>query len=956
MNWQEHFKKFPVQAALAALLVYFATLATGVTVSSLTLTAKVAGWDYQPLAGQPLFWLLTLPLRLLPGTLVPLGLNVFGAICGAATLFFLAATLQLVAWDRPLTTLPGWRARLPLLLGVGLCGLEFSFWQAATQNNGESLQILLLAAAIWCLFRYRVTESSRWLKIACVIWGAGMAENWAMILMFPFFLVALFWMGRERLLNRSLLIRLGLFGLAGFSILILPPIVNALTPGSPWGWVESFRESFNAFKSPLKVVYAVFWRSGKLAMLAVTIFYLLPMLPMLIRQPDTGTRNIAALDRYQIWGIRALRGAVLLLLAWLALNPAVGLREILREKFSLALPLLSLDYLVALAAAILCGNLLLSLSQPRQPGYEDDYRRSRPAPALPAIACATLVIVIFGSLVWRNLAAITLPNRQAFSNFGANVLAHLPEKNGVLLSDDTLRMFSLCAAGGGTSHRWPVINTEWLARPGYYHQLTNACPDVRFVSPGTNPTPVVNMAATLATLTQSNSVFYLHHSFGPWFERYYLRPAGLGQRLVPYADRSISPPGLTATQVQETEKFWDSATPLLIALKASSAPDAKRVFGFAAPLCRKLHLKPHVPVQSKLLSEWYAAALDDWGVQLQRADHLTAAQKRFEQALTLNERNSSAQINRLCNSNLLASRALNLAWYPALTAELGDPKKLARFLKLHGPVDEPAFCYLLARHSTRAGMPRQALQLLLRADALAPNTPATKIELAGLYAQCGFEAEARETIRAVREKLPASFMQTNAMLDVSLSLLEAGTWLQSSNAAQSKEILQSVLDERPDDTQTALLILKAHLASGDFSSALELTEAQIKKYPADNGWQLQKALILDRIGKPAIALAQLESLLARTNFPPALLLRSKIFMSTGERDKSEADLQQLLKDNNLGSFARLGLAEISLHRQDTNAALEHLRLGAEGAPPNSPYAQLLKQKISELKPNESSAR
>ena len=113
-------KRFPVQVALAALAVYGMTLAHGVTLPSLMLTAQVADWGDQSMTSQPLFWLLTLPFRLLPAGWIPLALNAFSAVCAALTLGFLAATLELAAWDRPLAELSGWRARLPLLF----CGDE----------------------------------------------------------------------------------------------------------------------------------------------------------------------------------------------------------------------------------------------------------------------------------------------------------------------------------------------------------------------------------------------------------------------------------------------------------------------------------------------------------------------------------------------------------------------------------------------------------------------------------------------------------------------------------------------------------------------------------------------------------------------------------------------------------------------------------------------------------------
>ena len=66
-------RRFPVYVALAALLIYVLTLSWGITVPGLPLAAKVAGWDWQPMAGQPLLVLFTLPLRLQPVDWIPAG-------------------------------------------------------------------------------------------------------------------------------------------------------------------------------------------------------------------------------------------------------------------------------------------------------------------------------------------------------------------------------------------------------------------------------------------------------------------------------------------------------------------------------------------------------------------------------------------------------------------------------------------------------------------------------------------------------------------------------------------------------------------------------------------------------------------------------------------------------------------------------------------------------------------
>jgi len=129
-------RRLPLLAALTAFVLYAITLSHGVTMNSLALAAKVTGWDWVPMVGRPLFWLLTLPLRLLPAAWVPLGLNFFSTITGALTVGLLARTVQLMLWDRHWEKENRLARALPVLLACVVCGLEFSFWQEATAATG----------------------------------------------------------------------------------------------------------------------------------------------------------------------------------------------------------------------------------------------------------------------------------------------------------------------------------------------------------------------------------------------------------------------------------------------------------------------------------------------------------------------------------------------------------------------------------------------------------------------------------------------------------------------------------------------------------------------------------------------------------------------------------------------------------------------------------------------------
>src|ERR1035438_5484946 len=236
----------PLQVAVGTLVLYGVTLSHGVTINSLSLTAKVAGWDWMPMAAQPLLWLLTLPMRLLPGAGAPLGLNFFSAATAALTLGLLARTVQLLPWERPWENASRWAGALPVLLACGVCGLEFSFWQEATAATGEMLDLLILAASLWLLLEYRVRRESRWLDAAVFVWGLGMAENWLMLLALPLFVGGVIWLhgfrfflhrrvvekvsGEETWLHGlflfqvNFLLRLAGLGLAGFSLYALMPL------------------------------------------------------------------------------------------------------------------------------------------------------------------------------------------------------------------------------------------------------------------------------------------------------------------------------------------------------------------------------------------------------------------------------------------------------------------------------------------------------------------------------------------------------------------------------------------------------------------------------------------------------------------------------------------------------------------------------------------------------------
>ena len=942
------FRRFSAQITLAALFVYALSLSHGVTLSSLTLTSKVAGWDWQPMNGQPLLWLLTLPLRLLPTGWVAPGLNLFSAVCGALTLGILARTLELADWDLPLARLGRRLAKLPIIFAVVVCGLEFSFWQEATAATGEMLQVLLFAAALLALMKFRATREFRWLQIAAGIWGVGMAENWMMLITLPLFVMILFGLGQARLLDKKIILRLALAGLAGFSVCIVLPLWNGLAPHSPWSFSEAWLNAFRNYKNLVMNIFGVFWRGNRLTSLAIIVFFLVPILPAIIRLRDTGTLDKPGVDQFQVWIYRGLRLALLLACLWLTFDPIVGPRQIVLKQMGFSLPLLSLDYLLGLGAGILVGNFLLAIfAKPKNIYRRPNILETAFERALVPGFIGLLVIITFGLLL-RNAPAITLANRQPLAQFGEFARHGLSDAGGIILGDDPqqLLVFQAAAAARGESRSWLALNTQLLPTPFYRRQLAAKHPGDWLIQRDADWLNPAGMLKLVSGLAQSNSIYFLNRNFGYFAETFYQQPIGLAFELKAYAAKTINPPPLTAEMIAQNEKLWDDVTPQLDALQRTGSAKMSGLNPALRAIYNRFHFQPVPPTQSRVLSEWYALALNDWGVQLQRAGQLSAAKMRFEQALALNENNVAAEINLQSNTNLALARKLDLATVDTLGARLGSYQSMARYMFTNGPVDEPAFCYLLGNAFYQVGLPRQSIQQFERANALAPDIQAPQIALIKLYTRYGYNEPAHLFINHLRSE--ASLMSGKNDLDQELSLLEANTWLSQTNVANARSVLQSILKKYPDDAHIAEVVLHTYVSFGDYTNALELVQHQLTIAPDNLTSLFNQASIYMNLGQCSNALSVLDRALTLSNLPPIRLARALARTEAGQYDAAEADYQELGKTATTNLPIYSGLAEIASRRHDTNRAIEYLERCLAEMPAGNPQRELVIARLNAL--------
>jgi Flp pilus assembly protein TadD len=940
-------RRFPLLVALGAFVFYLATVSHGVTVNSLPLTAKLAGWDGTPLVGQPLLWLLTLPLRLLPAGGIALALNFFSAATAALTLGLLARTVQLLPWDQPWFKANRRAAALPILLAAGLCGLEFNFWQDATAATGELLDLLLLAAALWLLLEYRVRREARWLDAAAVVWGLGMAENWLMVLALPLFVAGVIWLERVRFFQMKFLRRLAGLGLAGFSIYAVLPLVNGLDPHSPWSFGESWLVSLKQTKNMVRLLYYQFWMAHRLLTVAVVIYYLVPTLPCLVHLCDEGTNNKSPLDRFQVWLYRGLRAGLLLACCWLAFDPVIGPRQIVQHQFGTTLPLLSFDYLNALGAAFLLGNLLL-ISQ--HPVVEEWRRRSLvkiPWRKLAGPCAAGILVLMAAALAARNAPAILRANLHPLPRFGELAVESLPAGHGVVLSDQPQKLTVFQAA---LSHRrnasdWLAVDTRALPAVAYRAQLERRQPAGWLTESNRHELTQLETLRLLEHVAQTNRLFYLHFSYGYLFERFYLEPAGAVYEMKLRGAHPLDLPPLPAAVTAANETFWTAAwqkdfSPLIPAASRKPAGWEKKLqrFGFA----------PAPRQQDQLLAEWYSVALDNWGVALQRQGRWPEARLRLEQALQLNANNFPARISLFANTNFQAGLKLNLTEVGKVAEQLGNMQRLGLLMNNGGMFDDPVFCYLLGCAFQKTGLRLQAVEQFERTRTLAPDVLAPEFALAELYSQLQFTDRARPLIsqlRADAKKHPDS-----APVDLELALLEANSWLAQTNPANARSALQSVLQQHPDDAQIVNRVIGAYLAFGDFTNALRLVDRQLAKSPDDVQILNNQAAILIQAGRPAEAVPVLDHALTLTNLPAFRLNRAIARLASEDYPAAETDYRELEKTGDEPGRVSFGLAAIAFHRQDTNQTIQYLQLCLTNTPAGTMLWRQASARLHSLEP------
>jgi tetratricopeptide (TPR) repeat protein len=934
--------------AAGALTIYLLTLNRWVSLSNMIYAARATGSLWTPELSGPFFYLVTYPFRWLPEKWVPLALNMFSMGCAVVVLALLARSVALLPHDRTydqrqreqnaFSLLSVRNAWIPPVLAAFVCGLQLTFWESATAATNDMFDLLLFAYVVRCLLEYRVDGRESWLTRAALVYGASMANNWAMIGFFPAFLAALVWIKGFHFFNLRFLGRMSLCGLAGLSLYLLLPLIQVLSHGP-----ISFWQMLKFNLAGQKNVLASFPRY---TVLLLSLTSLLPVFVISIRWASYFGDNSRLGIILATWMFHLVHGLMLAVCIWVAFDPPFSPRHL-----GYGIPFLTFYYLGALSVGYLSGYFLLVFNPvSRHPPVLEK--------TIDTAATAIVWLLVFcvpAGLIYINLPSIHFTNGAALRQYASLLTQGLPKSGVVVLADDPHKLFLAEAAlvQEGKADNYFFLDTRSLKWPDYHRFLQKKYgkkwPDLgqaNRIGPFDDPS-LINL---IAQLSQTNSIYYLHSSLGYYFELFYLQPHGLVYELKRYTTNSVAEPPLTAAEIAENEGFWKKANEEVLAplLPEITPPAPDQETGFREWFMKKLSIPYEPNATATVLAGFYSRELDYWGVRMQKAGRWDEAAGHFARAQELKPDNVIAEINFKFNKNMRLGQHTAVQVSRSMEDRFGKYRDWQQVVGDNGPFDEPSFCFAQGRVFARGGLYRQAIQEFERVTALAPENLAARIWLARLYITSQLPDRALPIIDEVRTRSEA--VADDARINpFDLLYLDATAHFANHEPQKAEKLLEDAIEKSPRDAFLLAMASQLTTTYGRYSNALAVVEKQLQLQPDDLVALVNKGYLNLQLGAYEQAIPPLTQALSlqSTNYS-ARLNRAIAYLRSDKISEAQQDYEALQKIDPNGFRIYYGLGEIAFRKKDTNAAVRYYELYLTNSVPNSDEAKFVSERLKQL--------
>ena len=954
-------RRLPWIIAAAFFVLYLLTLNPWVSWESMASISKVTGWDWSPQVKNPLLYVVTWPLQWFPLRLQPILLNALGALLGALTLGQLARSVVLLPHDRTreqrqrersdyslLSLKTAW---MPPLFACLVCGFQWTFWEESTAFVGEILSVFMFACIVRCLLEFRLYQEDRWLYRMALLYGFAVPSDWAFIGYFPLAVCALIWMKGVPSFRPEFMGRMMGLGAVGLSTYFLLPLLIWMQDSSAGSFLGLLKLQFIDAKWYLISM-------PKTGVLLLSLTSVLPVLVMGIRFPSSiGDVSIVG-SMLANFLFRLMHLVFLVICVWMAFDPEFSPKNSDSLLSNLPIKFLTFSYLGALAVGYFSGYVLLVFRDKPSRSHRKISKETRVLNVavsgllwLGVLGSSVGLLLQNGPAVWRNSKSSLL------ADFAELLVRNLPEKSAIILADsaDSILLVQSELARSGRDRSYVFIDTHLLQtkfeKGDFYYEkqvresLKTKFPDV-FTDDSLPKPKRLNKFSLLSVLADVKKkgdypIYYLHHSFGLYFEVFYPNQKGLVTELLAYDEGQVEPPPLTSSAVESNQAFWNE-----VAAKLGEATGAR------SPTSRGLNA-------------WCSREQNVWAVSLQRAGRFEEAKAAFERCLIWNPENLCAKVNLRQNKILRGEAGAEPAVFTSEENQSiqknyrGDE----RLMLANGPVDAPEFCRLLGSKLSQGGQwanHRQAMLQYKRASVLDPSNIETKLLYAESLWVSGFPEESLKQIESIRtENLHLSPAQKTGLIrleawghyEMGNKAAAAGDEArQAASFKTGEEILQSALADDPNNEVYLDTLFRFYMFTEQNEEALKLLDRHLAISPNASYLLQNKAVVHMQMGQYAEAVKLSNQVIEADpkNFD-ARLNRAISLYRMNDHENAKLDYEavaEALPDHHAVYY---GLGQIAKASDDVSTAVSHFERYLELAPSETDQYREIRKMLTELK-------
>jgi predicted Zn-dependent protease len=599
------------------------------------------------------------------------------------------------------------------------------------------------------------------------------------------------------------------------------------------------------------------------------------------------------------------------------------------------LSFLSLHYLGALCLGYFAGYLLLVFGVPPAKAWR------APGPLLKLLnytlagAVCLCLVAAPAALIIKNWPRLQALNSPWLARFAERLLQSIPEEQAVLLSDHPAHLWLVAAwkARQQQPFQHVALHTQSLTSRLYHEYLLRrhpgfwpALPAMKDGRPMPEPLPPLFILQRLVEAQSQRPLYYLHPSFGYYFEVFHAHPSGLALALKRAGAQDYQFPQLSTAEVQRNLLFWTRIAPDLQQLTAQLKLPVNDV-GFVA---RSL-----------------GQDLNQWGVALQRQGRLTEAAAAFQQVLQLHSNHFGAQINLAFNQQL-RQVPVNSNMLARANRMLGQFEHYETILSFFHPFDDPGYLSVLGRLFSQNGLNRQALQCFYRARPYRTNDLELDYWIAQTHLQAGhFDQVLAMADQARRQGGVAWDNLTNRMEWVRLQAL---AYYGLTNAAAAEQVLQGALAAAPNQPLPLAVATHVYLARGLVTNALAMLERHLRLEPDNPMVLLNQGVVLMQMQRYQEAMAPLTKVLEKDPKQTSARLNRAIAQLLSNQLEGARRDYEVLRQSHPNYFAvYYGLGEIAWRQGQKKAAIAHYENYLKHAPKGIQERQMIEERLKQLK-------